>query len=56
MNHVRKNLHYFGEALEICTNIGLLPIMEFRCNYDPMLITQFYATVHFAKNQTQTLT
>src|SRR3954465_10013595 len=56
MNHVRKNLNYFGEALDICTNIGLLPIMEFRCNYDPMLIAQFYATVHFAKNDTWTLT
>src|SRR3954464_3310797 len=32
MNHVNKNLDYFSEALEICTNIGLLPIMQFKCD------------------------
>src|SRR3954467_9821113 len=47
MGHINKNLDYFAEAKEICSHLGLFPIMEFQYDYDPLLISQFYATAHF---------
>ena len=44
ISHMRKEA-YFHEALGICQEFGLLPIMTLQCNYDDYLVTQFYATV-----------
>jgi len=56
MEHINKNLDYFAEAKEICSNLGLFPIMEFQHDYEPLLIAQFYATAHFSTGRTRKIT
>ena len=38
----QQNAAYFGEAKEICEELGLIPLMKFIKHYDPPLIAQFY--------------
>ncbi|KAK1646410.1 hypothetical protein QYE76_064215 [Lolium multiflorum] len=54
IDHLKKDA-YFHEALEICQEFGLLPIMSFQCNYDPYLVTQFYATVYFRDDKARSI-
>ena len=56
MEHINKNLDYFAEAKEICSNLGLFPIMEFQYDYGSLLIAQFYATAHFHTSSTRKIT
>ena len=42
-----SNPDYFGEAYDICTRFGLLPIMQLRQNFSEEIVAQFYATVSF---------
>ena len=42
-----KNPAYFGEAYDICTRFGLLPLMGLHENYSDDLVAQFYSTVAF---------
>jgi len=44
---MKKDPDYFGEAIDMCENFVLLPIMDIQQNYITMFIAQFYATVHF---------
>jgi hypothetical protein len=34
IDHMVSKRNYFGEAMDICEEFGLLPIMQLRCNYD----------------------
>ena len=45
---------YFGEAFAMCREYGLLPIMMFNKDYDPELIMQFCATIHFQLDDDRT--
>uniref|UniRef100_A0ACD5UK02 Uncharacterized protein n=1 Tax=Avena sativa TaxID=4498 RepID=A0ACD5UK02_AVESA len=56
MGHIDKNSDYFAEAKEICSNLGMFPIMEFQYDYDPLLICQFYATAHFHNGRNRKIT
>jgi hypothetical protein len=51
---MRMTPRYFGEALAMCEEFGLLPIMEFNNAYDEELIIQFYTTVHFQDDEART--
>jgi hypothetical protein len=42
---------YFGEALEICEEQGLIPLMTFSHNFSKEVICQFYATVVFLEDE-----
>jgi hypothetical protein len=55
IDHLKKDA-YFHEALGICEEFGLLPIMTFQCNYDPYLVTQFFATVYFHEDKARSIT
>ncbi|KAK1681680.1 hypothetical protein QYE76_042528 [Lolium multiflorum] len=55
IDHLKKDA-YFHEALGICEEFGLLPIMSFKCNYDPYLVTQFFATVYFHDDKARSIT
>ncbi|KAK1679295.1 hypothetical protein QYE76_040143 [Lolium multiflorum] len=44
MDKLRSKPEYFGEALEICEEQGLIPLMTFSHNYSKEVICQFYAT------------
>ena len=56
MNKIQKNDGYFTEAKEIWEEIGLLPLMKFHQDFDPMLVAQFYATPHFSTTAERTIT
>jgi hypothetical protein len=41
VEYMRKNSKYFGEALAMCEEFGLLPLMQFVQNWDEELVVQF---------------
>ena len=47
---------YFGEALQMCTQLNILGIMQFNKDYDADIVAQFYATVHLGTDEDMTLT
>lgn len=47
IGHMRQKLDHFGEALEVCEEVDLIPLMEFNYDFDDTLVAQFIATVHF---------
>jgi hypothetical protein len=55
VDHMRKNTKYFGEALEMCEEFGLLPLMEFTQNRDQELVVQFYTTVFCTEDEHNTI-
>jgi hypothetical protein len=50
-----KNPEYFGEALAMCEEFGLLPLMQFTQNWDEDLVVQFYSTVYFTEDEDKTI-
>jgi hypothetical protein len=55
LEHWRKHLDYFGEALEICEEFDLIKLMELNCDFDVQLIHQFFASVHFGSDEARHL-
>jgi hypothetical protein len=51
MDKLRSKPEYFGEALEICEEKGLIPLMAFSHNYSMEVICQFFATVVFLEDE-----
>jgi hypothetical protein len=51
MDKLNSDLDYFGEALEICEEQGLIPIMTFSHDFSREVICQFYATVVFLEDE-----
>ncbi|KAK1668094.1 hypothetical protein QYE76_056253 [Lolium multiflorum] len=51
MDKLNSNLEYFGDALEICDEQGLTPLMTFSHNFSKEVICQFYATVVFLEDE-----
>lgn len=56
LEHMTKKPDYFGEALSICEEFGLLRIMDFNQKFDVELVAQFFATVHFGNEEVRTVT
>jgi hypothetical protein len=50
-----KNSEYFGEALAMCEEFGLLPLMQFVQNWDEELVVQFYSTIYFTEDVDKTI-
>ncbi|KAK1661400.1 hypothetical protein QYE76_049559 [Lolium multiflorum] len=51
MDKLPSKPDYFGEALEICEEQGLIPLMTFTHNYSKEVICQFYATAVFLQEE-----
>jgi hypothetical protein len=51
MDKLRSKPEYFGEALEICEEQGLIPLITFTHNYSKEVICQFYGTVVFIEDE-----
>lgn len=51
MDKLNSDLDYFGEALEICDEQGLIPIMTVSHDFSREVICQFYATVVFLEDE-----
>ena len=49
MNHMRQDRHrgYFGEALDLVEQFGIEDVISFHLDYDPEIICQLFASVHF---------
>ena len=56
IEHMRSDMAYFGEALALCEQFDIVKIMTFNNDFDPELVAQFFATVHFGSNIAWTLT
>ena len=58
MHHMRKEAHreYFGEALDLVEQFGIEHIISFHKDYDPEILAQFFASVHFHPNEERTMT
>ena len=54
--HMEKDPAYFGEALALCQQWGLIPIMTFNKDFDSEIVAQFYATVHFHSDEARSMT
>ena len=54
--HMENDPDYFGEALQMCTQLNILGIMQFNKDYDADIVAQFYATVHLGADEDRTLT
>ena len=57
INHLLKPKYknYFEEALAMCQEFGLIPLMQFNQSYIEYYILQFYATVHFDEDEARTM-
>ena len=53
---MESDLDYFGEALQRCANLDIKWIITLNKDFDPELVAQFYATVHFGHDEARTLT
>ena len=49
--YMQAHWDYFGEALDMCEEFGILQYINLHENFDEALIHQLYATVHFATDQ-----
>lgn len=53
---MEKDPEYFGEALQMCSQLNILRIMQFNKDFDADLVAQFFATVHLGTDADRTLT
>ena len=53
---MEKDPEYFGEALQMCSQLNILRIMQFNKDFDADLVAQFFATVHLGTDEERTLT
>ena len=56
MDAMENDPEYFGEALQMCSQLNILRIMQFNKDFDADLVAQFYATVHLGTDEVRTLT
>ena len=58
MNHMRQDKHreYFGEALDLVEQFGIEHVISFHLDYDPEIICQFFASVHFHSGEDRRMT
>ena len=53
---MEKDPDYFGEALQMCSQLNILRIMQFNKDFAADLVAQFYATIHLGTDEDRTLT
>lgn len=58
MNHMRQDKHrgYFGEALDLVEQFGIEDIISFHLDFDPEIVAQFFASVHFHPDEEWNMT
>src|SRR3990170_5150229 len=58
MDHMRKDKHraYFGEALDLVEQFGIKDLITFHMDFDPKIVAQFFASVHFHTDEERTMT
>ncbi|KAE8792244.1 hypothetical protein D1007_33246 [Hordeum vulgare] len=56
MDHLRKDLPYFGEPLDMVEQLRIEEIISFPLDYDLEIVAQFYVSVHFHTYEERTMT
>ena len=56
MNHLRKDQNYFGEALDLVEQFGIEDFITFHMDFDPEIVAQFFASIHFHTDEERTMT
>ena len=58
MNHMREDKHraYFGEALDLVEQFSIEDVISFHLDFDPELVAQFFASVHFHTDEDRRMT
>ena len=58
MNHMKKdkNRAYFGEALDLVEQFGIEELLTFHMDFDPEIVAQFFASVHFHTDEKRSMT
>ena len=58
MNHMRQDKHrdYFGEALDLVEQFGIVDVISFHLDYDPEIVAQLFASVHFHPDEEWSMT
>ena len=54
--HMERKPEYFGEALSMCHEFGIVPFITLQQNYDEALVCQFLATVYFGTEEPRYIT
>ena len=47
---------YFGEALDLMEQFGIEDVISFHLDYDPQIMAQFFASVHFHTDEERSMT
>ena len=58
MNHMGQDKHrgYFGEALDPVEQFGIEDVISFHLDFDPEVVAQFFASVHFHPDEEWNMT
>ena len=58
MHHMRDAKHrdYFGEALDLVEQFAIEDVISFHLDFDPELVAQFFASVHFHTGEERKMT
>ncbi|KAE8795188.1 hypothetical protein D1007_29921 [Hordeum vulgare] len=56
IDHIKKDLTYFGEPLDMAEKLGIEEIILFQLDFDPEIVAQFFVTVHFHSDAERTMT
>ena len=51
-----RHRDYFGEALDLVEQFGIEHVISFHLDYDPEIVAQFFATVHFHVDEARRMT
>ncbi|XP_044979323.1 uncharacterized protein LOC123446852 [Hordeum vulgare subsp. vulgare] len=56
MDHLKKDLTYFGEPLHMVEQLGIAELITFHLDFDPEIVAQFFVTIHFHTDAKRTMT
>ncbi|KAE8819076.1 putative atp-dependent rna helicase ddx11 [Hordeum vulgare] len=56
LNHLKKDLTYFGEALSIVDQLHIEELITFQQDFDYEVVAHFFAIVHFHTDDDHTMT
>ncbi|KAE8817715.1 hypothetical protein D1007_04577 [Hordeum vulgare] len=56
LEHVRKDMSYFGEAIAMVEQLQITNLISFHQDFDISIVAHFFATVHFHPDEARTMT
>ncbi|KAE8796163.1 hypothetical protein D1007_28870 [Hordeum vulgare] len=56
LDHFRKDMSYFGEAIAMVEQLQIADLISFHQDFDISIVAHFFATVHFHHDEARTMT